>query len=110
MSIGDCWMYVAHKTYFTANLTDCADQHTDQVIGFVTAPRTMTFAEALRQGNRLCGDKFESTWAPGSDRSVFGYLSDETNWKAGFDSVVCTVGETDRSRTAGAISSSGTTA
>ncbi|WP_328680646.1 serine/threonine-protein kinase [Streptomyces sp. NBC_00343] len=110
MSVGDCWLYVDHKTYFTATLTDCADQHTDQVIGFVTAPRTMTFQEALRQGNKLCGNKFESTWAPGSDRSVFGYLSDETNWKAGFDSVVCTVGETDRSRTTGAISSSGTTA
>ena len=110
MSLGDCWLYVDHKTYFTAALTDCADQHTDQVIGFVTAPRTMTFQEALRQGNKLCGDRFESTWAPGSDRSVFGYLSDESNWKAGFDSVVCTVGETDRSRTTGAISSSGTTA
>ena len=110
MSIGDCWLYVDHKTYFTATLTDCADQHTDQVIGFVTAPKTMTFQEALQQGNKLCGNKFESTWAPGSDRSVFGYLSDESNWKAGFDSVVCTVGETDRSRTTGAISSSGTTA
>ncbi|MEV6507007.1 protein kinase [Streptomyces sp. NPDC051642] len=110
MSLGDCWLYVDHKTYFTAALTDCADQHTDQVIGFVTTPRTMTFQEALQQGNKLCGNKFESTWAPGSDRSVFGYLSDETNWKAGFDSVVCTVGETDRSRTTGAISSSGTTA
>ncbi|MEV8547876.1 protein kinase [Streptomyces sp. NPDC051572] len=110
MSVGDCWLYVDHKTYFTASLTDCADQHTDQVIGFVTAPRTMAFEEALRQGNKLCGDKFESTWAPGADRSVFGYLSDETNWKAGFDSVVCTVGRADRSRTSGAISSSGTTA
>ncbi|MFG2370419.1 septum formation family protein [Streptomyces sp. NPDC048504] len=110
MSVGDCWLYVAHKTYFTANLTDCADQHTDQVIGFVTAPRTMAFEEALRQGNKLCRDKFESTWGPGAGRSVFGYLSDETNWKAGFDSVVCTVGRADRSRTSGAISSSGTTA
>lgn len=110
MSLGDCWLYVDHKTYFTATLTDCADQHTDQVIGFVTAPRTMTFQEALRQGNKLCGNRFESTWAPGSDRSVFGYLSDESNWRAGFDSVVCTVGQADRSRTTGAISSSGTTA
>ncbi|WP_019063893.1 serine/threonine-protein kinase [Streptomyces prunicolor] len=110
MSLGDCWSYVDHKTYFTATLTDCADQHTDQVIGFVTAPSTMTFQEALQQGNKLCGNKFESTWAPGSDRSVFGYLSDESNWKAGFNSVVCTVGQADRSRTTGAISSSGTTA
>ncbi|MET7484036.1 protein kinase [Streptomyces sp. NPDC005538] len=110
MSIGDCWLYVDHKTYFTATLTDCADEHTDQVIGFVSAPRTMAFDEALQQGNKLCGNKFESTWAPGADRSVFGYLSDETNWKAGFNSVVCTVGEADRSRTTGAISSSGTAA
>ncbi|WP_405842632.1 protein kinase domain-containing protein [Streptomyces sp. NBC_01518] len=110
MSLGDCWLYVDHKTYFTANLTDCADPHTDQVIGFVTAPGTMAFEEALKQGNKLCGDRFESTWAPGADRSVFGYLSDESNWKAGFDSVVCTVGRADRSRTSGAISSSGSTA
>ncbi|WP_329255042.1 serine/threonine protein kinase [Streptomyces sp. NBC_01478] len=110
MSIGDCWLYVDHTTYFTATLTDCADEHTDQVIGFVTAPRTMAFSEALQQGNKLCGNKFESTWAPGSDRSVFGYLSDEKNWKAGFNSVVCTVGQVDRSRTTGAISSSGTVA
>jgi len=110
MSIGDCWLYVAHKTYFTATLTDCADQHTDQVIGFVTAPKTMAFAEALQQGNKLCSNKFESTWAPGADRSVFGYLSDENNWKAGFTSVVCTVGQADRSRTTGAISSSGSAA
>ncbi|WOX11397.1 serine/threonine-protein kinase [Streptomyces sp. N50] len=110
MSVGDCWSYVDHKTYFTANLTDCADPHTDQVIGFVTAPGTMAFEEALKQGNKLCGDRFASTWASGADRSVFGYLSDESNWKAGFDSVVCTVGRADRSRTSGAISSSGTTA
>lgn len=110
MSIGDCWLYVDHKTYFTATLTDCADQHTDQVIGFATAPKTMTFEEALQQGNKLCSNKFESTWAPGADRSVFGYLSDENNWKAGFNSVVCTVGQADRSRTTGAISSSGTAA
>ncbi|WP_033286336.1 serine/threonine-protein kinase [Streptomyces sp. NRRL F-525] len=110
MSLGDCWLYVDHKTYFTANLTDCADPHTDQVIGFATAPKTMAFEEALKQGNKLCGDRFESTWAPGAGRSVFGYLSDESNWKAGFDSVVCTVGRADRSRTSGAISSSGSTA
>ncbi|MFJ5305646.1 protein kinase [Streptomyces sp. NPDC088350] len=110
MSVGDCWLYVDHKTYFTATLTDCADEHTDQVIGFATAPKTMAFQEALQQGNKLCGNKFESTWAPGSDRSVFGYLSDENNWKAGFNSVVCTVGQADHSRTTGAISSSGTAA
>nr|WSY52888.1 protein kinase [Streptomyces sp. NBC_00886] len=110
MSIGDCWLYVEHKDYFTATLTDCADQHTDQVIGFVSAPKTMAFEEALQQGNKLCSNKFESTWAPGADRSVFGYLSDENNWKAGFNSVVCTVGQADRSRTTGAISSSGTAA
>ncbi|MGQ4433255.1 MULTISPECIES: septum formation family protein [unclassified Streptomyces] len=109
MSVGDCWLYVDHTTYFTATLTDCADQHTDQVIGSVTAPKTMAFQDALRRANTLCGNRFESTWAPGSDRSVFGYLSDESNWKAGFDSVVCTVGKADRSRTTGAISSSGTT-
>lgn len=110
MSVGDCWLYVDNKTYFTATLTDCADEHTDQVIGFVTAPKTMAFEEALQQGNKLCGNKFESTWAPGSDRSVYGYLSDENNWKAGFNSVVCTVGQADHSRTTGAISSSGTAA
>ncbi|MGW3308817.1 septum formation family protein [Streptomyces sp. NPDC001073] len=109
MSVGDCWLYVDHTTYFTATLTDCADQHTDQVIGSVTAPKAMAFQDALRRANTLCGNRFESTWAPGSDRSVFGYLSDESNWKAGFDSVVCTVGKADRSRTTGAISSSGTT-
>ncbi|MFJ8140689.1 septum formation family protein [Streptomyces sp. NPDC096013] len=110
MSVGDCWLYVDHTTYFTATLTDCADQHTDQVIGSVTAPKAMAFEDALRRANTLCANRFESTWAPGSDRSVFGYLSDENNWKAGFDSVVCTVGEADRSRTTGAISSSGATA
>ena len=110
MSVGDCWLYVDHKTYFTATLADCADEHTDQVIGFVTAPKTMAFEEALQQGNKLCGNKFESTWAPGSGRSVYGYLSDENNWKAGFNSVVCTVGQTDHSRTTGTISSSGTAA
>ncbi|WP_329557639.1 septum formation family protein [Streptomyces sp. NBC_00696] len=109
MSVGDCWLYVDHTTYFTATLTDCADQHTDQVIGSVTAPKATAFEDALRRANTLCGNRFESTWAPGSDRSVFGYLSDESNWKAGFDSVVCTVGKADRSRTTGAISPSGTT-
>lgn len=107
MSVGDCWLYVDHTTYFLATLTGCADRHTDQVIGSVTAPRATAFEDALRQANKLCGNRFESTWAPGSDRSVFGYLSDENNWKAGFDSVVCTVGKADRSPTTGAISSPG---
>lgn len=110
MSLGDCWMYVDHKKYFTATLTDCADAHTDQVIGFAQAPKSMAFQDALQQGNKLCSNKFESTWAPGADRAVFGYLSDETNWKAGFNSVVCTVGQADHSKSTGTTSSSGTPA
>jgi hypothetical protein len=107
MSLGDCWIYIDHKNSFTSSLTDCADGHTDQVIGFTEVPEGMGFNEALEQGNKLCGNKFESTWAPGSDLVVYGYLSDKSLWKKGFTFVVCTVAQPDHGQSSGAISAPG---
>ncbi|MGQ4387461.1 protein kinase domain-containing protein [Streptomyces sp. SAS_270] len=107
MSLGDCWIYIDHKDSFTSSLTDCADGHTDQVIGFTEVSESMGFDEALQQGNKLCGNKFESTWAPGSDLVIYGYLSDESLWDKGFTFVVCTVAQPDHTQSSGAISAGG---
>ncbi|OIJ69715.1 serine/threonine-protein kinase [Streptomyces mangrovisoli] len=107
MSVGDCWMYVDHKDYFTATLNDCKDQHTDQVIGFTDAPRSLTYKNALGQAAKLCSNKFASTWAPGSDRVVYGYMTSEVQWNQGYSRVVCTVARYDHGEWAGAIPAPG---
>ncbi|UUU24007.1 serine/threonine-protein kinase [Streptomyces sp. DSM 40750] len=108
MAVGDCWDYTTREDEgYDAPLTDCAEAHTDQVVGSVQAPESMTFQGALDEGGKLCTNRFESTWAPGADLIVSGWVSDETEWKKGFNKVVCTVRNADVSRTTGKIPTPG---
>ncbi|TLS42091.1 serine/threonine protein kinase, partial [Streptomyces montanus] len=108
MSIGDCWIYNEQKDGYKAPLTDCAKPHTDQVIGVVRAPANMDHKKGVDNANKLCGNKFESTWAPGPDRTVYGWVADKDDWNDGFSKAVCTVSRTDGEKTSGKISTPGT--
>jgi hypothetical protein len=103
MSVGDCWEYVEVENGYKAPLTDCAEPHTDQVIGVVQAPGTMSFKKGSENATKLCGNKFESTWAPGSERVVYGWVADQDDWDRGFSKVVCTVSRSDNTKTTGKI-------
>ncbi|MFF4259528.1 protein kinase [Streptomyces sp. NPDC001663] len=103
MSVGDCWDYKELDDGYKAPLTDCAKPHTDQVIGTVQAPDEMSYKKGTDNATKLCGNKFESTWAPGSQRVVYGWVADENDWDAGFTKVVCTVSRTDNQKTTGKI-------
>ncbi|MFG2382845.1 protein kinase domain-containing protein [Streptomyces avermitilis] len=59
------------------------------------------------RGNKLCGNKFESSWAPGPARQVFGWIADKEDWNDGFDKVVCTVRRVGGAETSGKISAPG---
>ncbi|MFF7393294.1 protein kinase [Streptomyces scabiei] len=108
MAVGDCWDYATREDEgYDAPLTDCAEAHTDQVVGSVQAPDNMTFAGALAEGGKLCTNRFESSWAPGADLIVSGWVSDEEEWKKGFNKVVCTVRNADVSQTTGKIPTPG---
>ncbi|MFF6786922.1 protein kinase [Streptomyces sp. NPDC012510] len=107
MAIGDCWDYTTREEGYDAPLTDCAQAHTDQVVGSVQAPDSMTFKGALDEGGKLCTNRFESTWAPGADLIVSGWISDKTQWEKGFNKVVCTVRNADVSKTTGKIPTPG---
>ncbi|MFF3328936.1 protein kinase [Streptomyces sp. NPDC002888] len=103
MSVGDCWVYEELDDGYKAPLTDCAEPHTDQVIGTVQAPDKMSYEKGAANATKLCGNKFESTWAPGSERLVIGWVTDEDDWKAGFTKIVCTVSQVDNKKTTGKI-------
>ncbi|MDX2552799.1 serine/threonine-protein kinase [Streptomyces stelliscabiei] len=108
MAVGDCWDYTTREDKgYDAPLTDCAEAHTDQVVGSVQAPANMTFDGALAEGGKLCTNRFESSWAPGADLIVSGWVSDKDEWKKGFSKVVCTVRNADVSRTTGKIRTPG---
>ncbi|MDT0568914.1 protein kinase [Streptomyces sp. DSM 3412] len=108
MAVGDCWDYTTREDEgYDAPLTDCAEAHTDQVVGSVQAPDNMTFAGALAEGGKLCTNRFESSWAPGADLIVSGWVSAEEEWKKGFNKVVCTVRNADVSQTTGKIPTPG---
>ncbi|MGW0841024.1 protein kinase domain-containing protein [Streptomyces sp. NPDC002787] len=108
MAVGDCWDYTTREDEgYDAPLTDCAEAHTDQVVGSVQAPDSMTFQGALDEGGKLCTNRFESTWAPGADLIVSGWVSDKTEWEKGFNKVVCTVRNADVSKTTGKIPTPG---
>jgi hypothetical protein len=104
MSVGDCWIYEEGDDGYNAPLTDCAKPHTDQVIGVVQAPGGMSYEKGADNATKLCGNKFESTWAPGSKLTVFGWVADEDDWNQGFKRAVCTVGRSDEQKTTGKIS------
>ncbi|MCX5332490.1 serine/threonine-protein kinase [Streptomyces sp. NBC_00140] len=107
MSVGDCWIYEEGDDGYNAPLTDCVKPHTDQVIGVVQAPDGMNYEKGADNASKLCGNKFESTWAPGSERAVFGWVADEDDWNQGFKRAVCTVGRTDNGKTTGKIPAPG---
>lgn len=107
-AVGDCWDYTLREDEgYDAPLTDCAEAHTDQVVGSVQAPDNVTFAGALAEGGKLCTNRFESSWAPGADLIVSGWVSDEKEWNKGFNKVVCTVRNTDVSKTTGKMPTPG---
>ncbi|WP_416983492.1 protein kinase domain-containing protein [Streptomyces sp. T028] len=104
MSVGDCWIYEdIEEGSYKSLLTDCAKPHTDQVIGNVQAPDKMSYKNGIDNATKLCGNKFESVWAPGAEREVFGWMTDEDDWNDGFTKIVCTVGRGDNAKTTGKI-------
>ncbi|MGW3726206.1 septum formation family protein, partial [Streptomyces sp. NPDC000851] len=107
MSIGDCWTYKELDDGYEAPLADCDKPHTEQVIGIVQAPASMSYAKGSDNATELCENKFESTWAPGAERTVYGWVADEEDWEAGFNKVVCTVSRIDDKKTTGKIPTPG---
>ena len=103
MSVGDCWVYQQLDDGYKAPLTDCAKPHTDQVIGTVQAPAEMSHEKGTDNATKLCGNKFESTWAPSQQRLVYGWVADEDDWKKGFNKIVCTVSLTDNKKSSGKL-------
>ncbi|MFD3498829.1 protein kinase [Streptomyces sp. NPDC058678] len=103
MSVGDCWDYEEQEDSYNAPLTDCAKPHTDQVIGTVQAPAGMTYKKGTDNASKLCGNKFESTWAPGPERTVYGWVADQDDWDEGFNKIVCTLSRADNKKTTGKI-------
>ncbi|WP_426569042.1 protein kinase domain-containing protein [Streptomyces canus] len=107
MSVGDCWIYEDLDDGYKAPLTDCAKPHTDQVIGTVQAADKMSYKNGVDNASKLCANKFESAWAPGSERVVVGWMTDEEDWNAGFTKIVCTVSRVDNGKTTGKIPAPG---
>ncbi|MFF4059166.1 protein kinase [Streptomyces sp. NPDC001668] len=103
MSVGDCWVYQPLDDGYKAPLTDCSKPHTDQVIGTVQAPAEMSHKKGTDNATKLCGNKFESAWAPDQERLVYGWVADDDDWKKGFNKIVCTVSLTDNKKSSGKI-------
>ncbi|MDH6586300.1 hypothetical protein M2161_005406 [Streptomyces sp. SAI-133] len=103
MSVGDCWVYQQLDDGYKAPLTDCSKPHTDQVIGTVAAPAGMSHKKGTDNATKLCGNEFESAWAPDRERLVYGWVADEDDWKKGFTKIVCTVSLTDNKKSSGKI-------
>ncbi|MFE7075709.1 protein kinase [Streptomyces sp. NPDC057620] len=107
MGIGDCWIAVLEEDIYRASLADCAELHSDQFIGVVPAPANMNYKKGIDNANKLCSNRFESTWAPDTEHVVYGWITDEYSWKQGFTKAVCTVSRADRAQTSGKMSEPG---
>ncbi|MFD9813306.1 septum formation family protein [Streptomyces sp. NPDC059080] len=96
MAIGDCWTYEDTAGAYKALLvSSCAESHTDQVVGFVTAPPGMSSGTAQDQGDKLCENTFGRVWVSDDDTAMFGYATGEDAWNKGFRKVICTIGPSD---------------
>ncbi|PSM41645.1 serine/threonine protein kinase [Streptomyces dioscori] len=104
---GDCWNGVSEKDLYRATLTDCDELHDNQVIGVVPTPANMDYKKGIDNASKLCSNKFESTWAPDTERVVYGWIADKYSWNQGFTTAVCTVSRGDGAQTSGKIPSPG---
>ncbi|MDG4861978.1 septum formation family protein, partial [Streptomyces sp. T-3] len=110
MTVGDCWNYSADKEndeYYYAPMTDCANPHDYQVIGAVSAPKGMKYEKGVDNAHKICGNKYENSWAPGSDRWVLGWPPNKADWGKGMTTVVCTVSNADSTKMTGKIDEPG---
>ncbi|MGC5565146.1 hypothetical protein ACPYPG_20220 [Streptomyces sp. FR-108] len=104
---GDCWIIEMEKDVYRATPTSCAELHDNQVIGVVPALAHMNYKKGLDNANKLCGDKFESTWAPDVEWVVYGCIADEYSWNQGFTEEVCTVSRAHGAQASGEIPAPG---
>ncbi|WP_329119337.1 protein kinase domain-containing protein [Streptomyces sp. NBC_01465] len=103
MSVGDCWRYIPKDDTYEAPLTDCSKPHTEQVVASIPTPQGMSRKKAVDSGTKLCGNAYESSWAPGADKVMLGWLPSENDWNAGFTKVICTVARADGKDAAGTV-------
>ncbi|MET7479783.1 serine/threonine-protein kinase [Streptomyces sp. NPDC005648] len=101
MSVGDCFTYKEDKDTIHTYLTDCGQGHTDQVIGFADAPANMDFTTGTKEHDKLCGNKFQSTWAPGTKRYITGWWPSKEYWNQGFTTMICTLEPADGGKETG---------
>jgi hypothetical protein len=43
----------------------------------------MSCAKGADKATKLCGNRFEPTWAPGQERTVYGWVADEDDRERG---------------------------
>ena len=101
MSVGDCFTYKEDKDTVHTYLTDCGQGHTDQVIGFAQAPANMDFTTGTKEHDKLCSNKFQSTWAPGTKRYITGWWPSKEYWNQGFTTMICTLEPVDGGKETG---------
>ncbi|MFE1796286.1 protein kinase [Streptomyces sp. NPDC059517] len=104
---GDCWNVQMEGEFFRGTLADCDELHDNQVIGVVQVPANMKFKKGIENAPKLCGNKFESIWAPDTERVIQGWSTDQYSWSQGFTKAVCTVSRADGVRTSGKIPAPG---
>ncbi|MDX3242972.1 septum formation family protein, partial [Streptomyces sp. ME18-1-4] len=87
-------------------LADCAAAHTEQVVGFVKAPGTLTYTALTNGGeaSKLCSNKYSATYVKDPNEDLYGWINDE-DWKGGFRYVMCTVYRTDGKKLTGDVTS-----
>ncbi|MFE7834743.1 septum formation family protein [Streptomyces sp. NPDC057474] len=88
-SIGDCLdtKKLEKHDYTPLFLVDCNKPHEQQVLGYVEAPKGMTFDESWDAMYGLCVRQFGSYISP--TRDLFAWTDTEDYWNLGFRFVMC---------------------
>ncbi|MDG4861980.1 hypothetical protein P8605_27945, partial [Streptomyces sp. T-3] len=92
---GDCFDVKGEEAWI---LTDCDKPHQQQAVGWVAAPKHMTYARWEAEVGDLCTNRFGSAWVRDDAHEIYSWYAVEKDFDGGDRYAVCALHRVDNKK------------